>query len=319
MLVSVALPVYNGLPYLKAAIETILVQDVEFELIISDDGSNDGSVELIRSQSDPRIRILTSETNLGIFGNLNRCIAVARGEFVQVFSQDDLMQPGYLASQVQTLRKNPDAGLVYGMPVYIDEKGASKPSMIRDNTPEVIDRDLYLWIASHYTTLPASISSIMIPMRTFQIVGHFNPDYRVAGDVEFYNRVSERFSIARNAAELHAVRGHRRMTSALATSGPLYLREELILDRWYRSRWSASDYRKIIRFRSESRGRFHLGWIRRMALAGRIRDAFVALWRLRKIYPLHWVIWWRIVGFIRPSWHPRPTLVPPNVRSGNGA
>src|SRR5581483_8891104 len=96
MLVSIGLPVYNGLPYLREAISTILTQDIEFELIVSDDNSTDGSLEFVRTLSDSRVRVLTNEVNGGIFVNLNRCIDAAQGEYFQVFSQDDLMKPGYL-------------------------------------------------------------------------------------------------------------------------------------------------------------------------------------------------------------------------------
>jgi glycosyltransferase involved in cell wall biosynthesis len=311
MLVSVALPVYNGLPYLNDAIASILAQDIEFELIVSDDMSRDRSAEAIRQLSDPRIRFLRNQLNAGIFGNMNRCIAAARGDLIQFFSQDDLMKPGYLASQVRSLQNNPDAGLVYGMPDYIDERSLLIPSDLHDGTPEYIDSALYLWIASHYGALPASISSIMVPRRIFEAIGLFNADYRVAGDIEFYNRVSERFVILRNLEVLHTIRSHPRMTSALSTAGPLYLREELALEEWYRSRWSADDYRKIKRFRSATRGRYHLGWIVRRALRGRFGETLSAVWRLSSIYPLRWVVWPSIFGLFRPGWQPLPTVPPP--------
>jgi glycosyltransferase involved in cell wall biosynthesis len=316
MLISVVLPIYNGLPYLNQAIASVLAQDIQFELIVSDDMSNDGSLDTVRKVADPRIQILTNEANAGIFGNLNRCIAAARGEFVQVFSQDDLMKPGYLASQLRSLQNYPDAGLVYGTPDYIDEKGSLIPSDLHDDTPEYIDRDLYLWIASHYCALPSSISSVMIRKRTFEVIGLFNPGYKVAGDIEFYHRVSERFPILRNKEVLHSIRSHPRQTGALSSAGPLYLREELVLEEWYRSCWSADDYRKIRRFRSARRGPRHLGWIIRIAQRGRFREAADALWRFNKIYPLHWAIWWRIVRLLRPNRELLPTLP---LRSGKDA
>jgi glycosyltransferase involved in cell wall biosynthesis len=311
MLVSVALPVYNGLPYLKEAVATILAQDIEFELIVSDDISSDGSKAAVQALTDPRVRVLTNQTNAGIFGNLNRCIAVAKGQFIQVFSQDDLMKPGYLASQVRMLQKHPDAGLVYGTPDWIDEKGSVTWSNVGDTTPEVIDRNLFLWIASHYMALPASISSIMIPRRTFDAVGLFDAGYPVAGDIEFYNRVGERFSVLRNMEVLHTIRSHRAMTSARPTAGPLYLRDELALAKWYRDRWNARDYRRIRRFRALTRGSYHLGWIARTLRNGKFGEAATALWRLGGLYPLHWVIWGRVWSYMNSRWRPQPTVPPP--------
>jgi hypothetical protein len=63
------------------------------------------------------------------------------------------------------------------------------------------------------------------------------------------------------------------MTSVLSTAGPLYLRDELAMERWYRSRWKPQDYQKIRRFRSATRGLYHLGWIARALRRGRIGEA----------------------------------------------
>lgn len=311
MLVSVVLPVYNGLPYLTEAIATILAQDIELELVASDDMSSDGSLEVLQRLSDPRVRVLTNTVNAGIFGNLNRCIAAAKGRFIQVFSQDDLMKPGYLASQVRLLQKYPDAGLVYGTPDSIDEKGAVISSSSRDATPEFIDQRLYVWIASHYGALPASISSIMMPRRTIEAVGLFDPDYPVAGDIEFYNRVSERFSILRNLEVLHTIRSHSGMMSAQSSAAPLYLHDELALEKWYRSRWDAEQYRKVKRFRAKSRGIYHAAWMARTVRSGQFGEAASVFWEINKLYPLPWVIWGCALKLLKPDWRPQPTVPPP--------
>ncbi len=117
-------------------------------------------------------------------------------------------------------------------------------------------------------------------------MGLFDPKYAVAGDLEFYNRVSDHFPIVRSPEVLHSVRAHARMTQRLSSAGPTYLSEELELDLWYRTRWSAAEYRKVKWFRGALRGRYHLGWIARSALRGRVKQAAFGLWQLNKIYPL---------------------------------
>lgn len=311
MLITVVLPIYNGKPYLETAIGSILAQDVDFELIISDDGSSDGSLAVAESFTDSRIRILRSDRNRGIFGNLNRCISEAKGDPIQVFSQDDVMLPGYLASQAGLLAKHPDAGFVYGMPERIDEQGRFLGTYDADATPERIEWPLYLWISSHYGNLPASISSIMIPRRTFDAVGLFDPAYPLAGDLEFYNRVAERFPILRNGEVKHAVRTHQLMTSALPTSGARYLREELRLAGWYRKHWSEAELKKIRHFRAHVRGRYHLGWIRRLAMRGHIAQAARALRELNRLYPLRWVIGLQLQQFLGVQGLDRPSIPPP--------
>jgi glycosyltransferase involved in cell wall biosynthesis len=311
MLITVALPIYNGNPYLAKAIHSILAQDVDFELIISDDGSSDGSLNVAKSFADPRIRILRNDRNRGIFGNLNRCVSEARGDPIQVFSQDDVMQQGFLASQAALLAKHPDAGLVYGMPERIDEQGRFLGTYENDATPERIEWPLYLWISSHYGNLPASISSIMIPRRTFDAVGPFDQSYPLAGDLEFYNRVAERFPILRNSEVKHAVRTHQLMTSALPTSGARYLREELRLADWYRNHWSEPELKKVLHFRAHLRGRYHLGWIRRLAMRGQVAQAARALRDLNRLYPLRWVVGLQLQQLLGVRGLDRPSIPPP--------
>ncbi len=311
MLITVVLPIYNGNPFLAKAIASVLAQDVDLELIISDDGSSDGSLQVAEGFADPRIRILRNDRNRGIFGNLNRCISEARGDPIQVFSQDDVMLPGFLASQAALLAKHPDAGLVYGMPERIDEQGRFLGIYDNDTTPERIEWPLYLWISSHYGNLPASISSIMIPRRTFDAVGLFDQSYPLAGDLEFYNRVAERFPILRNGEVKHAVRTHQLMTSALPTSGARYLREELRLADWYRKHWSEPELKEVRHFRAHKRGRYHLGWIRRMAMRGRVAEAARALRDLNRLYPLRWVIGLQLQQLLGVRGLDRPNIPPP--------
>jgi glycosyltransferase involved in cell wall biosynthesis len=311
MLISVALPIYNGLPYLKEAVTSILMQDIDFEIVVSDDKSRDCSAEWVESLDDSRVRVLRNDSNVGIFGNLNRCLMASRGDFIQIFCQDDIMKPGYLADQVRLLRLNPSGGLVYGTPDYIDEDGLLIPCDLQDRTPEVIQREMYVWIASHYGSLPPSLSSVAVPRRTIEMIGLFNDRYSVAGDIEYYNRVAERSPILRGKQILHSIRSHQAMTSKAISTGSAYLTEELGLQDWYRNWWNADDFRKIQRFRAGLRGQYHLGWIRRTAQRGRFREAASALWRLNGLLPVHWALWWRLLAVFRPGARRVPTVPAP--------
>jgi glycosyltransferase involved in cell wall biosynthesis len=316
MLVTVALPIYNGANHLPVALASILnQQNIELEVVVSDDGSSDNSLHVVERIRDSRVRLLSNTANAGIFGNLNRCVESARGDLIQVFSQDDVMQPGYLASQVACLARYPDAGLVYGKPDYIDASGHHIEAAGEDTTPELIEWPLYLWIASHYGALPPSISSIMFPRRTIEMVGCFDPSFRVAGDVEFYNRVATRFPIIFNREMLHSVRSHRFATSSLPTAGRKYLEEEARLAPWFRSRLGIEDYVKVIRFRSAIRGRYHLGWIVRTLMRGQLLQAGLALWQLNRLYPIHQVLMWRFRFLIHPQIRPYPELPAPSIEA----
>src|ERR1017187_7004523 len=90
--VSVLIPNYNHARYLPAAIESVLQQDFrDFELLISDDCSNDGSAGIIASYAakDSRIRFQIHPANLGMVRNWNWCLAQARGEYMKFLLADD--------------------------------------------------------------------------------------------------------------------------------------------------------------------------------------------------------------------------------------
>lgn len=109
-LVSVIMSNYNTPEeYLRSAIESILNQTYgNFEFIITDDCSTDNSLSIIESYTDKRIKILRNEENLGITKSLNKCLAVAKGEFVARMDGDDISLPERFEKQVEFLKSHPD-------------------------------------------------------------------------------------------------------------------------------------------------------------------------------------------------------------------
>jgi glycosyltransferase involved in cell wall biosynthesis len=89
--VTVLMTVYNGLPYLGEAIDSVLAQTFEdFEFLIIDDASTDGSCSLIESYGDPRIRFVRNENNMSQVRSLNKGLRLAKGEYIARIDQDDM-------------------------------------------------------------------------------------------------------------------------------------------------------------------------------------------------------------------------------------
>lgn len=108
--VTVGMPVYNGSRYLSAAIEALLAQTLEeFELIISDNASSDGTMEICRKYAaqDSRIRVHRNEENLGAARNYNLLVDLARGRYFKWASHDDLCAPKFLERCVSCLDAAP--------------------------------------------------------------------------------------------------------------------------------------------------------------------------------------------------------------------
>jgi glycosyltransferase involved in cell wall biosynthesis len=123
---SVCIPTYNGAAFVAEAIRSVLEQSfADFELLIVDDGSTDSTLATVRSFADPRLRIYQNAQRLGIPGNWNRCLALARGEYVCLFHQDDVMLPENLERKVQVLDADPAIGLVHSKVELIIEDSAS--------------------------------------------------------------------------------------------------------------------------------------------------------------------------------------------------
>lgn len=113
--VSVIMPLYNKAPYVAEAISSVLEQDyTDFELIICDDGSTDGSQDVVRSFTDPRIRFYQNEKNLGTPGNGNRCFDLCKGKYVIRMDADDVMPGKRISRQVNFLKENPGIAVVSG-------------------------------------------------------------------------------------------------------------------------------------------------------------------------------------------------------------
>ena len=121
-LVTVLMPVYNGERYLRQSIESILGQTFsDFEFLIIDDGSMDASREIVRSYSDPRIRLVENGKNWGLIKTLNRGLQLARGQFIARQDADDISHPTRFQSQVTFFNDHPEIVLLGTGVNIIDE------------------------------------------------------------------------------------------------------------------------------------------------------------------------------------------------------
>lgn len=99
--ITIAMPVYNGEDYVHLAIQSVLDQTYsDFELLIVDNCSTDGTLEVVKTFLDPRIRLFVNSTNLGMVGNWNRSIELATGEYIKFLSHDDLLDTTCLEEQI---------------------------------------------------------------------------------------------------------------------------------------------------------------------------------------------------------------------------
>jgi glycosyltransferase involved in cell wall biosynthesis len=105
--ISVCIPTYNGAKYIAQTIESILNQTfTDFEIIVSDDGSSDNTLEIVGSFNDPRIVRIDRLSKVGAEANWNNAVATASASLVKLVCQDDLLYPQCLEVEVQTMNKS---------------------------------------------------------------------------------------------------------------------------------------------------------------------------------------------------------------------
>ena len=133
-LVSVVMPVYNGIPYLPEAIRSILSQSFsDFEFIIINDGSTDDSEKVISEFNDKRIIYIKNEINLGLIESLNKGIRIAKGKYIARMDADDVAYSNRLELQVQKFSLNPNA-MVVGSDYLLMKRNSTKHIKNKDDS-----------------------------------------------------------------------------------------------------------------------------------------------------------------------------------------
>lgn len=125
--ISILLPVYNGEPFLKDCIDSLLCQTFpQFELIIVNDGSTDDSEKIIQSYNDARIVYFKNEVNKGLIYTLNRGIEEAKGTYIVRMDADDICRPNRLEVQKKWMDAHTNTSVAACFSDFIDER--NKPS-----------------------------------------------------------------------------------------------------------------------------------------------------------------------------------------------
>lgn len=221
-LVSVCLPVFNGRDYLSEAIESVLAQTyTDFELIISDDGSSDGSLELIKqfAQKDIRIKYWQNQSRLGLFDNYNRCMQAARGEFVKPFAQDDVLDKEFLQRATRTLSKNPSIALFASRRGFINEVNSelSSDDLDRAYKSQIeLDEsvDGFKAIKQCFFPVMNKIGEPATVMFRRAIVGAgFDSTFHHTGDLDYWFRLLQQGNFFGTSAVLCYFRMHGSSTS----------------------------------------------------------------------------------------------------------
>lgn len=126
--VSVLIPCYNAAAFLDQSIQSVLDQTfTDFELIIVDNASEDGTPQLVKKYlTDPRVQYFRNEVNIGMSGNFNRCLTLAKGIYIKFLMADDLFHPHLLDRFVAVMDAHPKVTIVTSYRYLLSESGQAK-------------------------------------------------------------------------------------------------------------------------------------------------------------------------------------------------
>jgi glycosyltransferase involved in cell wall biosynthesis len=215
--ISIVMPVFNGIKYIKDAIQSILDQDFcEWELLIGDNCSTDGTRQYLDTLNDSRIRVFKNSNNLGIFGNLNNLIKNCRSDIVQVLCSDDRFLNGALDKVVNFMEKDPSCAISRCFAIGDRERLLKgQPDQLMADLPNKLSPNAAILAFSTFGNLVGNLSKASFRVKFINQAGGFDQNYPYAGDWEAWIRVSSKYGISLNNEELIYQRKHINQNSYL--------------------------------------------------------------------------------------------------------
>ena len=201
--VSIILPTYNGVKYIKESIKSCLNQSYKnLEIIVVDDGSSESIKNILSSFKDDRIKYIRHHKNMGLPESLNTGFAASSGDYLTWHSDDNIYRKDAIEKLVQFLEKNNNMSFVYADCWLIDEYG-STIGKSRMKSPNYLDITNCIG------------ACFMYGREVYKKCGDYNPDYRLAEDYEYWLRVRQNFKMKHLKEFLYYYRSHKNSLTSI--------------------------------------------------------------------------------------------------------
>jgi len=223
---SVCIPVYNGQSYLKKAIDSVLSQDfTDFELVILDNKSEDATLSIIKKYSDPRIKLIENDSNIGFVPNWNKALDTATGSYIKILPADDYLYPGSLKKQCAILDEDlqKEISLVASRRDIINQNG--KILFNRGFARRAKKIDGHSAISKNIKSggnIIGEAGSLMFRREIIKQAGYFNNNNFYTLDIDLWHRILlygklyaqpntlNAFRISDKSASVHVAKNQRR-------------------------------------------------------------------------------------------------------------
>jgi glycosyltransferase involved in cell wall biosynthesis len=195
--ISVCIPAFNHQKYIGACIDSVLNQTLApSEVIITDDCSTDGTVDVVKAYADPRIRLFRNKVNSGPSVAANNNMRRARGEYLCLLASDDMFHPTKLARQADYLQRHPGVGLVFSLQRTVGEDGAPLENSVHDTVLVETDRPREAWLAKFFHGInELSAPTVMMRRQVVERVGYFDARLLQTQDFDYWIKAAVHFDI----------------------------------------------------------------------------------------------------------------------------
>ena len=183
-LVSILVPAYNAERYIKATLDSALMQDYpNFEIVVIDDGSKDKTWEIIQTYTDPRIRMMWQE-NQGITPTRNRLFKEAKGQYIAYLDCDDVYLQGRISKPVAFLEAHREYALAYCEPIYFFDGEPDK--LYRHRFKLYSGDEVFAGLLEHQFITNTTIT---FRREVYDRLGGYNPATGIVEDWEYFIRM----------------------------------------------------------------------------------------------------------------------------------
>lgn len=178
---SVIIPLYNKVPYVRKAVESVVAQTYhDWELVVVDDGSVDGGGEIIKSISDSRIRLVRQD-NAGVSAARNRGVAESTSPYICFLDADDWWEPTFMEEMVGLIERHTDAG-IYGTNYWIVKNGKKRVAPIGVDEGFAEGDINYCQVYARTLCMPLTSISVCMPRTVFDRAGGFPVGIKLGED-----------------------------------------------------------------------------------------------------------------------------------------
>lgn len=190
MTFSVIIPLYNKAPYVRKAVESVLGQTLgDYEIIIIDNGSIDGSSEIVAGFTDSRIRIIRLEENIGVSNARNKGVSLSTAPYITFLDADDWWEPTFLEEMRGLIERHPDAG-IYGTGYYIVKNSKKRVAPIGVDEDFLEGEINYCRVYAKTLCMPLTSITVAMTRAVFDEMEGFKPHLKLGEDFDLWVRIA---------------------------------------------------------------------------------------------------------------------------------